>query len=390
MQAYRFTRAVLVSSCVLVFSMQVHASGADVLSVNPEKDNTIYEDAPGTNSNGAGIYIFGGTQASNGWSRRALLRFDLSGIPAGSTINSASLSMRVSQTISGPQSMGAHRMIADWGEGSSDAPGQEGGGTGAATGDATWVSSFHPSTSWTTVGGDFEPNASAVTSVAGSGSTPSWSSPAMTGDVQAWVDGAHPNFGWLVKHIDEVALGTAKRFGSRENSSSTSRPLLVVDFTPGAAAAGTPFCFGDGSGTACPCGNAGSSGQGCANDTGQGASLDSTGSNSLSADDLVLSASQLTPGPGLFFQGNNAINGSNGNAFGDGLRCAGGSVKRLEVQFANSANSFTTSTTISISTAGAASAGQTKRYQYWYRDSGTSPCSSLFNLSNGYEITWSA
>ena len=47
-------------------------------------------------------------------------------------------------------------------------------------------------------------------------------------------------------------------------------------------------------------------------------------------------------------------------------------------------------TTVSVSTDGAVGAGQTKRYQYWYRDSGTSPCNSLFNLSNGYEITWEA
>jgi len=37
--------------------------------------------------------------------------------------------------------------------------------------------------------------------------------------------------------------------------------------------------------------------------------------------------------------------------------------------------------------------GDTKRYQCWYRDnSGGQPCGvgvNDFNLSNGYEITWS-
>ena len=83
-------------------------------------------------------------------------------------------------------------------------------------------------------------------------------------------------------------------------------------------------------------------------------------------------------------------NSGNGNPFGDGLRCAGGGVRRPEVRFSNSGNGFTTQTSISIATSGNVSAGQTKRYQYWYRDSGTSPCSSLFNLSNGYEISWGA
>ncbi|MCH2105646.1 MAG: hypothetical protein MK291_03290 [Planctomycetes bacterium] len=153
---------------------------------------------------------------------------------------------------------------------------------------------------------------------------------------------------------------------------------------------GLKYCFGDGIGTPCPCSNNGALGEGCANDTGSGAVLTATGSASVAADDLVLTATNLTPGPGLYFQGNNAVNSGNGNPFGDGLRCAGGSVRRLEVLFANAGNSFTTATTISIVTDGAISVGQTRRYQYWYRDSGTSPCSSLFNLSNGYQVTWGA
>ena len=166
--------------------------------------------------------------------------------------------------------------------------------------------------------------------------------------------------------------------------------LLTRAIGTGPTAPGFGFCFGDGTGTACPCGNAGGNGEGCANDTGSGGLLSATGSASIGNDDLVLTATNLTPGPGLYFQGNNAINGGNGNAFGDGLRCAGGGVIRLEVQFANSSNNFTSATTGSISGAGGVSAGQTKRYQLWYRDSGASPCSSLFNFTNGYEVTWGA
>ncbi|MCH2107450.1 MAG: DNRLRE domain-containing protein, partial [Planctomycetes bacterium] len=296
-------------------------ASADVLTLTPSKDNTVYEDTPGTNSNGAGIYLFSGTQASVGWARRALIQFDLSGIPAGSTINSASLQLRVSQTISGTQSMGAHLVTSDWGESTSDAPGQEGGGTPAATGDATWFSAFHPDTDWITDGGDFEASPSAVTGVSGSGSSPVWSSASMAADVQDWIDGAKPNFGWIIVHQNEAPLGTAKRFGSREGSSS-SRPVLTIDFTPGAAQVGVPYCFGDGTSTPCPCGNAGSAGHGCANSSGSGGILEGSGSASVSADDLVLEGAQLIPSqPGLYFQGNNAVNSGNGNPFGDGLRC---------------------------------------------------------------------
>jgi len=177
--------------------------------------------------------------------------------------------------------------------------------------------------------------------------------------------------------VDLDAVGFPAVFMTRATGSGPSEP-------------GSSYCFGDGSATACPCGNPGATGEGCANDTGSGAILTGSGSTSIATDDLVLQATNLTSGPGLFFQGNNAVNSGNGNPFGDGLRCAGGGVRRLQVRFANSGNGFTTTTTISIATTGIVSAGQTKRYQYWYRDSGTSPCNSLFNLSNGYELTWGA
>ena len=92
--------------------------------------------------------------------------------------------------------------------------------------------------------------------------------------------------------------------------------------------------------------------------------------------------------PGLYFQGNNAVNSGNGNPFGDGLRCTGGGVIRLQVRFADSSGA--SATNISVATKGGCAAGDVKRYQIWYRDPGGSPCATQFNLSNGYEITWSA
>jgi hypothetical protein len=194
--------------------------------------------------------------------------------------------------------------------------------------------------------------------------------------------------GQITLHSDQTAV-----FSFVDAGTGISADFTIIGTFHGtadeiSAGPGTAFCSGDGSGTACPCGNTGGAGEGCANDTLSGASLSGSGSASILADNLVLSAANLTPGPGLFFQGNNAVNSGNGNTFGDGLRCAGGGVRRMEVTFANAGNGFSTSTSISISTDGNVSIGDTRRYQYWYRDSGTSPCGSLFNLSNGYEITW--
>jgi hypothetical protein len=153
------------------------------------------------------------------------------------------------------------------------------------------------------------------------------------------------------------------------------------------SAPGTSFCSGDGSGAACPCTNSGANGVGCANSTGSGAELDSAGSASVSAGDLVLTGAGLVPSqPGLYFQGNNAVSSGAGLAFGDGLRCAGGGVVRLQVRVADASGASATS--VNIAASAGVSAGQTKRYQLWYRDPSVSPCGTGFNLTNGVEVVF--
>jgi len=130
-------------------------------------------------------------------------------------------------------------------------------------------------------------------------------------------------------------------------------------------------------------------GSGCENSTGFGGTLGATGDASVTGDTIVFHGSNLPTQPGLYFQGNNATNSGNGNPFGDGLRCAGGNVKRLQVRFSTGGSS---QTTVPIAaTAGNVNAGSVKRYQLWYRDPSTSaPCQSGFNLTNALEITWGA
>ena len=69
-------------------------------------------------------------------------------------------------------------------------------------------------------------------------------------------------------------------------------------------------------------------------------------------------------------------------------RCAGGAVRRLEVVFADSTGNSQTSADLPAS--GAVSAGDTKRYQLWYRDPDLSLCGAGFNLSNGLSVIWEA
>ena len=102
---------------------------------------------------------------------------------------------------------------------------------------------------------------------------------------------------------------------------------------------------------------------------------------------MTLTGVGLDPGkPGLYFQGNNRVAGGAGVHFGDGLRCAGGAVIRLQVRMANDKGE--SQTTVSIAEKGMVQPGDVKRYQLWYRNPDTTVCGSGFNLSNGYELTW--
>jgi len=185
-----------------------------------------------------------------------------------------------------------------------------------------------------------------------------------------------------IHHVDVVG-GNAQIDVALNLSYTSLNGMQVIQTTGGSA--GTAYCFGDV--TSCPCANGGSAESGCANGSGAGGALSSSGSNSIASDDLVLSGSDLIASqPGLYFQGNNAINGGLGVQFGDGLRCAGGGVIRLQVRFADAAGSSATS--ISVATKGGCAAGDVKRYQLWYRDPNTTPCGAQFNLTNGVEVTY--
>ena len=60
---------------------------ADIVNINPSKDNTLYEYVPadGDRSNGIGDHFFAG-KTGMGYIRRGVLAFDIAGsVPPGST-----------------------------------------------------------------------------------------------------------------------------------------------------------------------------------------------------------------------------------------------------------------------------------------------------------------
>jgi hypothetical protein len=148
-----------------------------------------------------------------------------------------------------------------------------------------------------------------------------------------------------------------------------------------------PYCFGDGSTTACPCTN-GAAGNGCPNSiNAAGGHLDATGSASLMNDTLTLSATGMTHSTALYFQGTTQVH----NVLGDGLLCAAGSVLRLGVKSNGpSGQSFYPGAgDPSISVKGQVhNAGDTRDYQVYYRDPASFCTSDTFNLTNGVQVTW--
>lgn len=147
----------------------------------------------------------------------------------------------------------------------------------------------------------------------------------------------------------------------------------------------TAYCFGDGSGAPCTCGNVGASDAGCANSAGLGARATAGGSASLALDSLVVIGAGLpATQPALLFAGLNAVNGGLGVPFGDGLRCAGGGLQRLGIRTASATGTALWGPGL-LSGLGASS-GDTRYLQLWYRDP-VGPCGSGFNLSNGLSLT---
>ena len=205
-------------------------ASADIINITPSKDNTLYQYDPadGDTSNALGFHLFAGKTAM-GELRRGVLAFNIAGsIPAGSTITGVTLSMNMSRTpINVAYPVELHKLLADWGEGTSQASGEEGDGAPATPNDATWRHRFFDTIFWAAQGGDFSATVSASQSVSVVGPY-TWSSQQMVADVQDWLDNPAGNFGWLVLGDEKPTL-TAKRFDTRE---SANPPVLTIEYAP--------------------------------------------------------------------------------------------------------------------------------------------------------------
>lgn len=172
---------------------------------------------------------------------------------------------------------------------------------------------------------------------------------------------------------------------------------LNIDIQGGAF---VPYCFGDGEGRPCPCNNDSPEGHrgGCSHQDGKGARLVPSGVPSASlADSLhfdLTSAARNTVG--VLLSGDNQLGGASCIGCGilafDGLRCAGGNLKRHGLRaidangVANAGWGGSAAPPQGLVAQGGFQAGQTRNFYVFYRTDDLETCGTGLNASNGVRV----
>lgn len=236
---------------LMAFGGPARAATIDIPAV---QDATLFGASPANNnsSSGPGMFVGGDGQGNP---KRGLIEFDIPAfVPANATVTSASLSLVLGQVAGSgggggdqtPRTIRLFDVTTDWKGGTNGTTGFPGpgfGGTGQGfapnNGDVTWNFASFNTVPWNTPGGggDFVATESADTLVSQNLNTAYvWGSTAqMVADVQGWLDGTLPNFGWLLKNDDETDRQTFRAFytaeGALEQNVPQFAPELTVDFT---------------------------------------------------------------------------------------------------------------------------------------------------------------
>jgi hypothetical protein len=268
------------------------AARADVLNISDSKDAMIFGKKPTTpnptadqytdtgNAAGAGPAIFAGADGSSNI-KRALIQFDLSSIPTGSTITSATITLYLAQVAGSAgngnttanttdREFGLYANLQPWTEGPSNrttVPGVGGTGQGVprGNGDVTWdYASYNTNPALAVLwnngnshGGDFSSTESghlqvplnATLAIGGAFTFPT--STGLVTDVQNWLDDPTSNDGWLFKSDNlELTPTSFLGFWTREavsegnDPSIAIAPTLTVTFTPPTGAVPEPASLG--------------------------------------------------------------------------------------------------------------------------------------------------
>lgn len=180
----------------------------------PVADTTISLDDGARNAGGSSVTMIAGHLPLFEAPTRGLFRFDLSSLPSGVVVTSATVELTVTKVAmpveNTPQTHLLHRLTLNW---------TEAGATWDGTGGGFWENA----------GGDFDPVSDADRSITGLGTYVFASTPGLVSTLQQWATNASANFGWVLRSAAEDAGQTGRRFNTREAASG--RPKLVVAYT---------------------------------------------------------------------------------------------------------------------------------------------------------------
>jgi len=187
---------------VVLFLLSNTTFAQTTVNLSPSADARIDEAAPTTNF-GSDNYLPTHPWAPS-YSRRSVIKFDLSSIPSGATIVSAKLKLMQIQTYGYDRTLDLHRLNTSWSEST-----------------VTWDSP------WSSAGGDYNStaSASATSDWTGSFHVIEWN---LQSDVQAFVNGTATNNGWLLRDSVEDVYQKYWHFASKEYVTTSARPVLEV------------------------------------------------------------------------------------------------------------------------------------------------------------------
>ena len=140
--------------------------------------------------------------------KRVLIAFDLSSIPAGATILSAVLGLKLTSAYAGEVTIEAHEITRSW-----------------TLAGVTW-NKYDGSNAWATPGGDFD--AAVIDSVVLDGTVQFYEWDITASIVQGWLS---TNNGLLLKASNEALTISDKYFAASENATPGNRPYLRVTYT---------------------------------------------------------------------------------------------------------------------------------------------------------------
>ena len=168
-------------------------------SFNSIADTWADESKPTTNKGTDTVMLVRSWQSAK--DARSFVEFDVSSIPSGSTVNTATLTLCATKVPSSARTIDLHRITASWVETTltwNNQPGVAGSVTDSAT-------------------------------TPGSPACMTWD---VAADVQLWIDGT-ANEGWRAKDsVEGQGTKYITEFATRENGTPADRPILDVNYTP--------------------------------------------------------------------------------------------------------------------------------------------------------------